>query len=84
MYSRLLGYGWPRYTGGPMFYANTIGLSQVYERICHYWKEHRKSFLHCCNLICTGTVLITSKLVVIISIDRFTRTVLNNYENVGK
>ncbi len=25
----LTGYGWPTYTGGPMFWANTIGLSKI-------------------------------------------------------
>jgi 3-hydroxyacyl-CoA dehydrogenase len=30
------GYGWPMYTGGPMFWADTIGLDQVAERIRHY------------------------------------------------
>ena len=30
------GYGWPMYTGGPMFWADTIGLQEVAERIQHY------------------------------------------------
>ena len=30
------GYGWPMYTGGPMFWADAIGLDQVAERIRHY------------------------------------------------
>ena len=30
------GYGWPMYTGGPMFWADTVGLSDVAERIKHY------------------------------------------------
>ncbi len=30
------GYGFPRYLGGPMFYADTLGLSHVLERIRHY------------------------------------------------
>ncbi len=30
------GYGFPRYRGGPMFYASQVGLAEVYERICHY------------------------------------------------
>ena len=30
------GYGWPMYTGGPMFWADTIGLEEVAERINHY------------------------------------------------
>lgn len=27
------GYGWPRHLGGPMFYADTIGLAHVVERL---------------------------------------------------
>lgn len=30
------GYGWPVYTGGPMFWADTVGLSEIVERIKHY------------------------------------------------
>jgi 3-hydroxyacyl-CoA dehydrogenase len=30
------GYGFPRHLGGPMFYADTLGLSQVLQRIRHY------------------------------------------------
>ena len=30
------GYGWPMYTGGPMFWADTVGLEEVAERINHY------------------------------------------------
>jgi 3-hydroxyacyl-CoA dehydrogenase len=30
------GYGWPMYIGGPMFWADTIGLEEVAERIQHY------------------------------------------------
>ena len=30
------GYGWPLYTGGPMFWADTIGLAEVAARINHY------------------------------------------------
>jgi len=33
------GYGMPRYRGGPMCYASTIGLSRVYEAICRY-RDH--------------------------------------------
>ncbi|XP_038076278.1 peroxisomal bifunctional enzyme-like [Patiria miniata] len=35
----LYGYGWPRHTGGPMFYAKQVGLQRVYERILHYQKQ---------------------------------------------
>ncbi len=30
------GYGWPRYTGGPMHYANCIGPKKVMEKLHHY------------------------------------------------
>ena len=30
------GYGFPRYRGGPMFYADTLGLRHVVTRIAHY------------------------------------------------
>ncbi len=30
------GYGFPRHLGGPMFYADTLGLKHVLERIEHY------------------------------------------------
>jgi 3-hydroxyacyl-CoA dehydrogenase len=32
----LNGYGWPRYTGGPMFWADTIGLEKVVEGLNAY------------------------------------------------
>jgi 3-hydroxyacyl-CoA dehydrogenase len=33
------GYGFPRHLGGPMFYADTLGLSHVLQRIRHYHKK---------------------------------------------
>ena len=30
------GFGFPRYRGGPMFYAETLGLSTVLSRVCEY------------------------------------------------
>jgi 3-hydroxyacyl-CoA dehydrogenase len=30
------GYGFPRYRGGPLFYADSIGLRAVYEGILKY------------------------------------------------
>ncbi len=32
----VFGYGFPAYRGGPMFYADTLGLKKVYETICQY------------------------------------------------
>jgi len=36
----LAGYGFPRYLGGPMFYADTLGLDHVAQRIRHYHDLH--------------------------------------------
>ncbi|KAH9519001.1 hypothetical protein Btru_008878 [Bulinus truncatus] len=30
------GFAFPRYRGGPMFYASQVGLKTVYERVCYY------------------------------------------------
>ena len=30
------GYGFPRYRGGPMFYADTVGLKAIYDRIMEF------------------------------------------------
>ena len=34
------GYGFPDYRGGPMFYADTVGLAPVHDAICRYRDEH--------------------------------------------
>jgi 3-hydroxyacyl-CoA dehydrogenase len=36
----LNGYGFPAYRGGPMWYADTVGLQKVYERICEFHAQH--------------------------------------------
>ncbi|MGE3317479.1 MAG: 3-hydroxyacyl-CoA dehydrogenase NAD-binding domain-containing protein [Planctomycetaceae bacterium] len=36
----LYGYGFPAFRGGPMFYADTVGLKKVYDRVCQFHKEH--------------------------------------------
>jgi 3-hydroxyacyl-CoA dehydrogenase len=36
----LNGYGFPAHRGGPMWYADTIGLKQVYDRIEEFHKQH--------------------------------------------
>jgi 3-hydroxyacyl-CoA dehydrogenase len=36
----LYGFGFPRWRGGPMFYADTIGLKKVYETIEGFHREH--------------------------------------------
>jgi 3-hydroxyacyl-CoA dehydrogenase len=34
------GYGFPAYRGGPMWYADTVGLPKVYQRICELERQH--------------------------------------------
>ena len=34
------GYGFPRYWGGPMFYADLIGLPEVYKKVCELNKKY--------------------------------------------
>jgi 3-hydroxyacyl-CoA dehydrogenase len=36
----LNGYGFPAYRGGPMWYADTVGLKKVYERVSEFYREH--------------------------------------------
>jgi 3-hydroxyacyl-CoA dehydrogenase len=36
----ILGYGYPAHRGGPMWYADTVGLKKVYDKICQFEKEH--------------------------------------------
>ncbi|WP_298256458.1 3-hydroxyacyl-CoA dehydrogenase NAD-binding domain-containing protein [Bradyrhizobium sp.] len=35
----LYGYGWPVYRGGPMFYADQVGLKRIADRLSYYAKE---------------------------------------------
>jgi 3-hydroxyacyl-CoA dehydrogenase len=32
----IYGYGWPVYRGGPMFYADLVGLAKIRDRLSHY------------------------------------------------
>jgi 3-hydroxyacyl-CoA dehydrogenase len=36
----LNGYGFPAYRGGPMWYADTVGLNKVLERISQFHRQH--------------------------------------------
>ncbi|MBZ3881236.1 Peroxisomal bifunctional enzyme [Sciurus carolinensis] len=36
----LHGYGWPRHRGGPMFYASTLGLPTVLEKLHKYYRQN--------------------------------------------
>ena len=38
----LTGYGFPAYRGGPMFYADTVGLRQIHDRVAAFHREHGK------------------------------------------
>jgi len=40
----LNGYGFPAYRGGPMWYADTVSLKKVYERICEFHKQHGETW----------------------------------------
>ncbi len=47
------GYGFPKYRGGPMFFAQTRGLDQVYADICRYRKSHGDIYWTPSNLLKT-------------------------------
>jgi len=36
----LTGYGFPAYRGGPMFWADTVGLKKIHDRIVEFQAEH--------------------------------------------
>jgi 3-hydroxyacyl-CoA dehydrogenase len=36
----LNGYGFPAYRGGPMWYADTVGLKNVYDRVAEFHQQH--------------------------------------------
>jgi len=36
----IYGYGFPRYRGGPMFYADSVGLDKVYESVKRFHRAH--------------------------------------------
>ena len=36
----MTGYGFPAYRGGPMWYADTVGLKKIYERIVEFHRQH--------------------------------------------
>jgi len=40
----LNGYGFPAYRGGPMFYADAVGLKKVYERVCDFERTHGENW----------------------------------------
>jgi 3-hydroxyacyl-CoA dehydrogenase len=38
------GYGFPAYRGGPMWYADTVGLKKVYDRVAEFEKQHGEAW----------------------------------------
>src|SRR6266403_841629 len=40
----IIGYGFPAYRGGPMWYADTVGLKRVYDRICEFQRQHGETW----------------------------------------
>jgi 3-hydroxyacyl-CoA dehydrogenase len=40
----LNGYGFPAYRGGPMWYADAVGLKKVYDRVCEFHQQHGENW----------------------------------------
>jgi 3-hydroxyacyl-CoA dehydrogenase len=40
----LNGYGFPAHRGGPMWYANTVGLKKVFERVSEFHRQHGETW----------------------------------------
>ena len=40
----LNGYGFPAYRGGPMWHADTVGLHNVYQRVCEFHQLHGEAW----------------------------------------
>ena len=38
------GYGWPTYRGGPMFYADTVGLENVLAKLKEFQEKDQDDF----------------------------------------
>jgi len=36
----IYGYGFPAHRGGPMWFADTVGLDRVYRRVCEFEQQH--------------------------------------------
>ncbi len=39
----LNGYGFPAYQSGPIWHADTVGLQKVYQRICEFNQQARRT-----------------------------------------
>ena len=40
----ILGYNWPVYTGGPMFWADTVGLPKIVAKLKEYEAQYGAAF----------------------------------------
>jgi 3-hydroxyacyl-CoA dehydrogenase len=40
----IYGYGFPTWRGGPMWYADTVGVKKVYDRVCEFHQQHGKQW----------------------------------------
>ena len=40
----VFGYGFPVYRGGPMQYADTVGLKKIYDTLCEYRELHGEAY----------------------------------------
>ncbi|XP_028292812.1 peroxisomal bifunctional enzyme [Gouania willdenowi] len=48
----VFGYSWPQHRGGPMFYADMVGLEKIMDRLEHYHQAHPDvPSLQPCNLL---------------------------------
>jgi len=45
------GYGWPVYRGGPMHYANSIGLDKIVAALRNYQQQTGDDFWQPCELL---------------------------------
>ena len=45
------GYGWPVYRGGPMYYANTVGLDKIVAALRSYQQQTGDDFWQPCSLL---------------------------------
>lgn len=51
----ILGYGWPIYTGGPMFWADTVGLPKIVAKLREYQALHGDRFQPSALLVSLAT-----------------------------
>ena len=49
----IYGYGWPIYRGGPMHYADQIGLKKIHDRLVEFAKRFNEPALKPASLLAT-------------------------------